>query len=285
MQRSKWELDSLMAGALHVQNGRTGSPVIAEAAADPGGLLFFIPVTGRHMINGHAGDDQMVLLAPGGADFTIAVQDEFEWVSVFVPQELRGSEEPRAYCDWRGSRIGRPGKEQVARLRSFLSGILRNAQIEPTVLTAPAALAAMQADVLAACRSVVRCEPTIPTTGRPLVPRAHIIRTAKALIEGCEDEVLGIDDLARAADVSVRTLQTAFLDYFGIPPHRYLTLRRLHQVREALRRADLDETTVTRIAARFGFWQFGRFAGQYRRLFGELPSATLARSDSAVAIS
>jgi AraC family ethanolamine operon transcriptional activator len=68
----------------------------------------------------------------------------------------------------------------------------------------------------------------------------------------------------------------AFLEYYGVPPHRYITLRRLHQVREALRQADPDETTVTKIAARFGFWQFGRFAGQYRRLFGELPSLTLA---------
>ena len=32
------------------------------------------------------------------------------------------------------------------------------------------------------------------------------------------------------------------------------------------------------IAADFGFWEFGRFSGQYRRLFGELPSETLRRS-------
>jgi AraC family ethanolamine operon transcriptional activator len=159
----------------------------------------------------------------------------------------------------------------------LLTDVLRTASVEPTVLTAAAALAAMQADVLAACRSAVGCEPATVTTGRPMVPRAYVIRTAKALIEGCEDEVLGIDDLARAVEVSVRTLQTAFLEYYGVPPHRYITLRRLHQVREALRRADPDETTVTKIAARFGFWQFGRFAGQYRRLFGEKPSETLHR--------
>jgi hypothetical protein len=216
MQRSKWELDSLMVGALHVQNGRTGSPVFAEAAADPGGQLFFVTVAGRNMINGHAGDEQMVLLVPGGADFTIAVQEEYEWVSVFVPYGLLGTQEAQANCDCR-SRIGRPGTEPVARLRSLLTDVLRTASVEPTALTAPAALAAIQSDLLAACRSAVGGEPAAVTTGRPMVPRAHIIRTAKALIEGCEDKVLGIDDLARAADVSVRTLQSAFRDYYAIP--------------------------------------------------------------------
>jgi AraC family ethanolamine operon transcriptional activator len=138
----------------------------------------------------------------------------------------------------------------------------------------------MQGDLLAACRPVVGrdLDPVAAApTGRPLIPRSDVIRKAKELIDRCGDVVPGIDDLAWAADVSVRTLQTAFLDYYGVPPLRYLTLRRLHEVRDELRKADPDETTVTRIAARFGFWQFGRFAGQYRRLFGEKPSETLRR--------
>jgi AraC-like DNA-binding protein len=58
-------------------------------------------------------------------------------------------------------------------------------------------------------------------------------------------------------------------------PKRYLLLRRMHLARRALRDGAPTATTVTEIATRYGFWQFGRFAGQYRSLYGELPSVTL----------
>jgi AraC family ethanolamine operon transcriptional activator len=37
-------------------------------------------------------------------------------------------------------------------------------------------------------------------------------------------------------------------------------------------------TTVTSAASHFGFTHFGRFSAMYAKQFGELPSATLAKS-------
>jgi len=84
-----------------------------------------------------------------------------------------------------------------------------------------------------------------------------------------------VADLATAANVTERTLRTAFHEYYGVGPASYLQLRTLHQVRRALRAADHDETTVAGVLIDRGIWEFGRFAGQYRRRFGELPSETL----------
>ena len=68
------------------------------------------------------------------------------------------------------------------------------------------------------------------------------------------------------------------MEHLGMTPHRYLWLRRMHQARRALALADAATTTVTTIATDHGFWELGRFAGEYSRIFGELPSATLRRT-------
>jgi transcriptional regulator GlxA family with amidase domain len=53
-----------------------------------------------------------------------------------------------------------------------------------------------------------------------------------------------------------------------------LTDLRLAAARRCLLKAE-PGMTVGRAAAEAGFFQFGRFAGSYRKAFGELPSATL----------
>ena len=73
-----------------------------------------------------------------------------------------------------------------------------------------------------------------------------------------------------------RTLFKHFQAFKGIGPMGYLRRIRMDRVREALAAAESGET-VTDIALRWNFHELGRFAGAYRRLYGEPPSATLRR--------
>jgi transcriptional regulator GlxA family with amidase domain len=97
-------------------------------------------------------------------------------------------------------------------------------------------------------------------------------------IDGQGGEYVTVPDLASAAGVSERTLRAAFQGYFGIGPVQFLRLRTLNQVRDSLRNCDPALTTVTDVATRFGVWELGRLARDYRLLFGELPSQTLRRA-------
>ena len=84
--------------------------------------------------------------------------------------------------------------------------------------------------------------------------------------------------------VAERTLRASCEEYMGMGPIRFLTLRRMHLVRQALLSAVPSTSTVTRIATDHGFWELGRFAVAYRAAFGELPSETLKRPTKQIAI-
>lgn len=88
---------------------------------------------------------------------------------------------------------------------------------------------------------------------------------------------LTVGDICRVAGASERTVQNGFLERFGLRPKAYLRDRRLNGARLELRTSDPHGTAINQVAHRWGFWHLGQFAGDYRRLFGELPSDTLRR--------
>jgi AraC-like DNA-binding protein len=88
----------------------------------------------------------------------------------------------------------------------------------------------------------------------------------------------GIAVICRTLNISERTLRKAFHRKHGVPPCRRFRMLRLAGARGALL---LGHGTVTAIAMDFGFEQLGRFAGEYRKAFGESPSQTLKRIDDA----
>jgi len=56
---------------------------------------------------------------------------------------------------------------------------------------------------------------------------------------------------------------------------RYLRLVRYSKARKDLLDSDPKKTSVSEIAAKWHFWQFGRFSVEYKSLYGESPSETL----------
>lgn len=87
---------------------------------------------------------------------------------------------------------------------------------------------------------------------------------------------LAIPELARRVGVSQRTLNSAFQESFSVPPTTYLRRVRLNQVRRELQRSSTESTTITEIGSNWGFTELGRMAVEYRTMFGESPSETLA---------
>jgi AraC-like DNA-binding protein len=107
--------------------------------------------------------------------------------------------------------------------------------------------------------------------------RARVMRRIEEVLMARPDKPLYMPELAAQVGTSYWTLRDCCLEYLGMSPKHYLWLRRMHLARRALRRADAERTTVTEIAADYGFWELGRFSVAYRSLFGESPSTALHR--------
>lgn len=82
-------------------------------------------------------------------------------------------------------------------------------------------------------------------------------------------------ELARAACLSLRALQTGFAECFGVGPMSYAKRYRLERARDELTAADHRDVAVSDLAMRWGFASAGTFTRLYRQQFGELPSQTL----------
>lgn len=86
-----------------------------------------------------------------------------------------------------------------------------------------------------------------------------------------------MQDLARHAHISTRSLYKGFQEHRGISPMGYVRQVRLQKVRDALlqaRRAG-QSISVTQVALDWGFGHLGHFTQAYRKQFNELPSQTL----------
>jgi AraC-like DNA-binding protein/tetratricopeptide (TPR) repeat protein len=105
----------------------------------------------------------------------------------------------------------------------------------------------------------------------------HDVRRAVDYMRQSICRPITIHDVAEHCGVAERTLNAHFRAFVGLPPMRYLRGLRLAAARETLL-ARKPNISVTEVARRYGFHHFGRFSSQYRRRFGETPSATLRRA-------
>jgi AraC-like DNA-binding protein len=123
------------------------------------------------------------------------------------------------------------------------------------------------------------CDPTDGPDNSALP--ADLVRALRWL-QSHLSEPIQLESLAQVSGVRPRTLEMHFKMFLGATPLGWLRRMRLARARQDLLRSG-PEDTVTAIALSSGFNQLGRFAVQYRKAFGELPSAPLLRSRNSLA--
>jgi AraC-like DNA-binding protein len=171
----------------------------------------------------------------------------------------------------------RPSRRLMAGLRRLHARICRFAETKPKILSHCEVARAIEKGLI---QMLVTCLTNGGARIGGYAKRHHariMVRFEEVLAEHLR-RPLQVPELCRLIAVSDRTLRSCCAEFLGMTPTQYMLLRRLEEVRRALRDADPDIVNVEEVAHRFGFTQLGRLAGRYRATFGETPSTTLQRT-------
>ncbi|HVZ07854.1 AraC family transcriptional regulator [Rhodopila sp.] len=169
-----------------------------------------------------------------------------------------------------------PSPTELQRLRRLHALAAGRARSDPDVLFHPSTCHALEQHLLSLflrCTSLKEENPR----GAAWRKRTRHLRQLDELLREDPEKPFYMLEICQKLGISERALQLCCQDHLGMSPSRYLRLRRLHLARRALQYETSAVVRVSDIAARFGFWEFGRFAVEYRRHFGESPSTTLRR--------
>lgn len=255
---------------LQAGSGRPDTMSLAiTIAADPGSWYCGHDIGGRRLI-ALSPQREFELLAGAGMDLMAVCIDTAPLAALattlFGPGfELRLPEPVP---------VRQPGFDETEFSR-LLGAALTLARENLAQLEQPAArhmLSLSLADAVLHCIGADAFEQKLPAS---TVARRHIVAMAREYMHSHADEAITVPDLCTATGVSRRALQYAFEDVVHLSPVTYLRVMRLNRVRCELQTRMRD--TIGDVAARWGFWHLSRFASDYSRLFGELPSATRAR--------
>ncbi|MFL9824633.1 helix-turn-helix domain-containing protein [Rhodoplanes sp. SY1] len=282
----EWSVHNRRCGDVVIQRGRCGAGMVADGVmGQPGALVFVMQSTlDRHAVtlNGVPVARHGIAVLPPGSHFVFANAVPHCWISLTLPLAMLTP----AQID---RLAGRPRSaaasliEAEAETFSALLAQIDKARSEATRREAPSgddAASPEQAHDAAAAISRMLVEVIGAPGSRhvPAAPHHHlIVQRAFETRRDATGPAPGLADLCVAAGVCERTLRRAFGAVYGMPPSRYLKLLQLNQVHASLLDPSARGRLVTDVLTSHGVTELGRFAAQYRTLFGELPSQTMRR--------
>lgn len=279
-QQRDWRLRVVELGGVALMFGREGAGTVYSGVGLPDFFNIFLPLS-RHectVLGGQRLDRRLLGWMVPEAMFHIDASQPASWMTVAMSCELVLRWAQQHEDEFDSSILSRNlicrAQQDLAPLVWLALRLLRIDHCAPQELHAPAAESAVRDELMALVfRSLL---PVTPAQRGVAAQHSHqqILRRALELLDAMPDTPLHMADLCLVCNTSERTLRNLFTRYLGMSPHRYLMQHRLHAIRRAILRAAPGET-ITDICARFGVWDFGRFAGFYRGYFGELPSHSL----------
>lgn len=273
-------LTVLQHGAVRLQDARDQAH-IAQAAIAPGRIVLLVPnrrsAPGLRANGSAIGPEAGLLLGPG-AELRAHAPGPQDWIAVVFHGSRQGEALAEAHGLRPGGFVALTGLgPALARLRD-LGDAVHRLGLETGGEGAAGSVPAALAEALSAVVATLAALPRGNAAGQRLLRRRlRLVIEAEEILRTAGSRPVYTEDVATACGVSERTLGEAFLAAYGLPVQRVLRIHRLNQARRALSAPGEAPPLVKTVALDLGFWNHGRFALEYRQLFGEGPSETVAR--------
>lgn len=262
--------------------GTKSTPWIASGTATPGHVSLLMDLNYRLFptVNGirQAGGPLVQLYGGGSEHCSMAVGDG-DYAMMPIPNQLlenalRGLGIERVPVESGRIALLTPGRGTCRMLLDTIESLRASAESSPAMFRSGAIRRSAEREFLTRLALVIGQAEGFRGIDRR-IDRMRIFRQARAFLHARSNTPVYLAELCAATGVPERTLRDVFQSILGVSPLKYLQLRRMRQVRHALQHSNKRDHSVKEAALSSGFWELGRFAVEYRRLFGESPSETL----------
>lgn len=168
-----------------------------------------------------------------------------------------------------------PQPAKLQNLSEVCHALLAHAN-EPKVIANGSLVSVLRSSLISAIRDAVFVDQESSGLGIGRQGNRAIAMMYEALLAN-NQALMTVSQVCSETGINERTLERAVRAKFDCTVHNLLRRRRLHEARRLLLQSGRDQASVTQISYSLGFHDGGRFARDYKRVFGEYPSQTLQR--------
>lgn len=267
--------------SVHYNELSISSRGIGDMPSGRGGIVITDTNPDGHF-NGRVLAGNAMLYYPPGSEFCGTTTGVYrDWNITFDVEEWArscaalGVPDAEPLCAQR--RLLKPDDATLDSLRVFVQSLEQNLRQNHAAINMPATRHSLHKHLIDLLSQATVSALQEPFYGaRSGVSQSITVRRAEEFLQANSHEPVTLNDLCAAMNVSERTLRYAFGSVMGISPIAYLRVLRLNRVRRAIQNPLQVPEKVYEVAFQNGFTHLGRFSRDYKLLFGELPSVTLA---------
>jgi AraC family ethanolamine operon transcriptional activator len=191
----------------------------------------------------------------------------------FLMQYLSDDDQERLDQQCQSAKILYLSQTKYQNLVRFLRSVFATLKALPGFIQYPTLVQETQMMALQMVADTLLCDDSAPRTVYYQNQSWQVVTKTRKIVRQRQDDPISVVELCESLAMSHRTLQYHFQRTLEKSPVVYLRTERLNGVRQMLRHAN----SVTEAATSWGFWHFGHFSQEYKKMFGEAPSTTFKR--------